>query len=608
MTGTATRIIRFHSFSQTRRHAAGFALAGGFASPPMGPDRRDGKDGLHIRKSSGAVPWGTAVIALALLLCPPLVPQAFPAREDSASLVLRKSAGQHKTRLYVVKKGDFLSDIFRRQMGDEPVPTALIRQLNPGIRDLNRIYPGQRLVLPVRRMTELPESSTLPIDSTRPVRAYRIQEDDSISRIILAELNTSPGQVLSAYRLLRQLNPEIENLNNLPPGEMLKLPADSSRPESTPAPLQAAAPPEEKPQIDSAAAPQPPNAEGFLGLIRPVISRMKGAITAEGNYYIPLKDTAQVTIDCSLIPVVELDDGSTVLLDFGNRLSENLRRMITQSWPNYAFLSADELRDDLVSLQSIIRRSRNYTIAYANRPLAVTAKPEILAFPDWVIAGKRAVGGALYRQGLFLLGENEHPFPAEALAFMEKNGLIVTEITAGSAVTPPPPPSTPVMLSLKDLRGVALAEQLLRIVGETPVRNAGIVIFDQAKDGFNLAITADLLVKKGDKRFLILTRRLPDQLVRTLKDEGTEVFQIREQASGRSLIEELLQRLDIPIAFGHFSIRIPEEGPRPRLAGTFSGLRTTTAGGETLYLVDFDVSPELLSLLQGRLGGRFARY
>ena len=216
-------------------------------------------------------------------------------------------------------------------MGDEPVPTALIRQLNPGIRNLNKIYPGQKLLLPIRGIAELPESSALHNENVPPVRTYRIQEDDSISRIILAELNASPEQVLPAYRLLRRLNPDIENLNNLPPGQMLKLPSNSSRPESCGGPLQAAALPEEKPQLDSAASLKPPpTAEGFLGLIRPVISRMKGAITAEGNYYIPLKDTAQVTIDCSLIPVVELDDGSTVLLDFGNRLSENLKRLITQ--------------------------------------------------------------------------------------------------------------------------------------------------------------------------------------------------------------------------------------------------------------------------------------
>ncbi len=578
----------------------------------MTPDRRerDGGGG-HGRTPAGAKRWGAAIITLALILSPVLTPQAFSAREDSARLLLQKTAGQRKTRLYVVKKGDSLTGIFRSQPGDEPVPTALIRQLNPGIKDLNRIYPGQRLLLPVREITDLAESPTaIAREKSIPVRVYSIRETDSISRIILEELNASPEEVLSAYRLLRQMNPEIADLNSLPAGRLLNLPPNFTGPESAAAPpIQTALRPAEETQPDAAVAlmKPPPTAEGLLGLIRPVISRMKGSITAAGNYFIPLKDTAQVTIDCSLIPVVELDDGLTVLLDFGNRLSENLKGLIIQSWTNYAFLSAAELRDDLASLQGIIRRSRNYTMTPVDRPLTVTSRPEILAFPDWIIAGKKAVAGTLYRQGLFILGEGERPLPAEALTFLEKHGLIVTEITAGNAVTPPAPPSTPVTLDLRELKGIPFAEQLLKALGEAPVRNAGIVIFDQARDGFNLSITADLLLQKGEKRFLIQTKRLPEQFVRILKDEGAEVLPIRENGSRRALIEELLGRLNIPISFGHFSVRIPEEGPRPRLTGTLPALRVRT-GGETLYLIDFDISSDVLSLLQGRLGGRIAKY
>jgi hypothetical protein len=73
------------------------------------------------------------------------------------------------------------------------------------------------------------------------------------------------------------------------------------------------------------------------------------------------------------------------------------------------------------------------------------------------------------------------------------------------------------------------------------------------------------------------------------------------------LIEGLLQGLQIPISFGHFSYRIPVDGPRPRLTASFSALRAK-AGAESLYLIDFDVSPDVISLLHGRLGGRFAKY
>ena len=593
-----------------------------FASVGTTSGRSGGKE---RRMPSARTRFGTALIVLAALLMPALLPQTLSAREDSARLTFQKSAGLRKTNLHVVKKGESISGIFRNQRGDEPVPYALIRQLNPGIKDLNRIYPGQQVVLPVREMADIPGTSTIdPRGSKLPSKQYSIREGDSISLIILTELDVAPEKVLPTYRLLRQLNPDIADMNQLPAGQLLNLPQNlvrTGRPATEP--VQTVASPQETPPVAEpvqsvALPPETPSAELSakaspiverpLGIIRPVISRMKGALISAGNYFIPLKDTAQVMIDCSLIPVVELDDGSMVLLDFGNRLSENLKTLISQSWPNYSFLSAEELRDDIESLQGIIRRSRNYTMSRVNTSLALTAKPEILVFPDWIIAAKKAVGGVLYRQGLFLLGSGEQPLPAGVSAALEKNGLVVTEITEGTAPAAPMEQApTPAIQDLRGLKGPALAEGLLKTLDESPVRNAGVVIFEQARDGFNLTITVDLLLRRGEKRYLIHTKRLPDQFVRVLKDQGAEVILLREDAPRRSLIEDLLRQLNIPVSFGHFSFRIPEEGDRSRLITTFPALRTT-AGGEPLYLFDFDVSPDTLPLLLGRLGGRVAMY
>ena len=580
--------------------------ADNFASVRMAVDRSGSKKG---RVPSTQRRFGTVVIAIvAALLLPALLPQTLSAREDSARLVFQKSAGPRKTQLHVVKKGEFITGIFRNQRGDEPVPFALIRQLNPDIKDLNRIYPGQQIVLPVRETSDLPEPS--PIDdreSKIPSKQYSIREGDSISLIILTELDVAPEKAISTYRLLRRMNPDIADMNQLPAGQVLNLPQNLVRTERPAAePIQTVALPPETPSAEPPTKVTPIT-ERQLGIIAPVIRRMKGSLTAVGNYFIPLKDNAQVTIDCSLIPVVELDDGSTILLDFGNRLSDNLKGLIGQSWSNYSFLSAEELRDDIVALQGIIRRSRDYTMSRVNTPVALTAKPEILVFPDWIIAAKKTVGGVLYRQGLFLLGDGERPLPAGAGAVLEKNGLVVTEIAEGAApaisITPFP---TPIIQDLRGLNGIALVEGLLKTLDATPLRNAEVAIFEQARDGFNLSVTVDLLLQRGDKRYIIHTKRLADQFVRVLKDQGTEVILLRENAPRRSLIEDLLRQLDIPISFGHFSFRIPEEG-RSRLITTFPALKTTD-GGESLYLFDFDVSPDTLSLLQGRLGGRVAMY
>lgn len=521
-----------------------------YAAP--GRNRNDGSKRLRCDRSPRWVSFtGRTIRSAGVILTGLVLPVLFylpvDAREDSARLVFEKPAAPGKTISYVVKKGDSLSAILRKQRGDEKkrVPYDVIRRLNPEIKDLNRIYPGQKILLPIRETAEQGESP-----------------------------------------------------NGLPKKEI---------PPPSPAPL----PPEMKPvekEHPGTAAIAPPRVEPVLEFIRPVIHRMKGTITARGNYYIPLKDAAQITIDCSLIPVVELDDGATVLLDFGNRLSESVKEMIVQSWTNVDVVPGEELGSALAGLKGIIRRSRNYAMTEAGSPLTLMQKPEIQVFPDWMIANKNSAVGASYRQGLFILGDNEKPLPGEARSFLEKNGLIVTEIAGGQTVTGPASrKATPVVADLRGFKGIGLAGQLLKAIGERPVANTEVVIFDHVRDGFTLSLTADLHLHRGGKQFIIQGKRLPDQFVRILKEGGAEVVPIGENTAGRPLIEDLLQGLQIPVPFGHYSFRVPETSGRPRLTATFSALRATF-GDEPLYLLDFDMPPEILTLLRGLLGPRVVLY
>ena len=560
--------------------------------------------GRRSRKISGWRWLQSSYFPFAMLLLAVLFSSPLQAREDNARLLFQKTAGGGKTRVYVVKKGESIGSILRSQPGYAPVSRALIRSLNADILDLNRIYPGQRIVLPIPSLLDPPEPTSVNRGESTPPVLYRVREGDSISRIILSELNVKPAEVLPAYRLIRKLNPEIPELNRIQVGQTLRLPPAPARSAVLPAiPLKTAAPPKMS-GAEAAAI-----ADSLLGIIRPVINQMRGTVTVTGSYFIPLQETTQITIDCSQIPVVELDDGTTALLDYGDLLSENLKGLIRQSWKNYVFLTAEDFRDGLGGLLGIIRHSQNYTMVRTDKPMELTAKPEIRIFSDWIIRGKETAGGVTYRQVLFLLDPGERPFPAEARAFLEKSGVAVTEIIEDRAVSSleTPPALRPAIADLRALKGIALAERLLATLGETPIRNAEVVVFDQARNGFNLSVTADLLIRKGEKRFILHTKRLPEQFVQILREAGTEVLPIGEKDQGRALIEGVLQGLGIPVSFGHFSFRIPEEDKRPRLTASFSALRAMNEG-EPIYLIDFDVPPAVLPFLNGRRGGRVVRY
>jgi hypothetical protein len=541
-----------------------------------------------------------ALLFFAILLASPL-----HAIEDNARLVFQKTASSGKSQVHVVQKGEWIASILRGYFGENPVPYAVIRRLNPGIGNLNRIRPGQRIVIPSPDRSEPTQGTLDRVMGNAPPVIYQIMEGDSISRIIISEMNLKPSEALPAYRLIRKLNPEIQDFSQLPVGRTLRLPPATPRADvQTPAPVMTAALPTEKQDEETAAI-----VNSLLAIIRPVISRMGGAVTAAGSYFIPIQETTQVTIDCAQIPVVELNDGSTVFLDYGDRLSENLKGLISQAGKNYAFLAADAFRDRLGGLMGIIGHSRNYRMVQIEKPLELTAKPDIFILPDWTITGKEKTNGAIYRQGLFLLDNGERPLPLEARTFVEKNGFIVTEIAEDRVVSSLESPPA-VQMSITDLRalnGIAFAERLLSFLGETPIRNAEVVVSDQNRHGFNISVTGELLVRKGEKQFIVLTKKLPEQFIKILRESGTEVIMIEDKDQGRPLIEGVLEGLGIPVSFGHFSFRIPEEGLRPRFSASFSSLRTMK-DGEPVYLIDFDIPPPILPFFSGPQGGRVIRY
>lgn len=554
-----------------------------------------------------------ALLTLALLL--PLLAFAapLPDREGSARLVFRQRAGAPDSRLYVVQKGEWLAGIVRTQLETEQIPYALIRRLNPQIRNLNRIYPGQRIRLPiVERGTPptLPQEGTPPRPVGPPSEGYRIQPGDSLGKVLQEELRVPPEELLSAYQMVRRLNPALTDPQKLPAGGTLNLPAGLAHRKQEPA---SSLP--DTPLLPAATNDAPaavPMAQGWLEILRPVLARMNGTLLTAGNYVIPLDGNSQLSIDCALLPVVEIDDGTTLLLDFRTLLSESVRALIRRSWPTHHVLPAGELGDPLTCLRGIVGRSGRYAMTRNLEPLRLLPNPELLLYSDWTIQDRPAAGRAPYRQALLLLQQGEQPLSADLVTVLSKSGLIVTEISAGTVI-PPPVASVPASppspgADLGGLKGTALAERLLTLLGATAVRHrVDVPLFDLARDGFQLSITADLIVERGAKKYLLLSKGLPEQFIAMLRRAGMTYVFCDPLQGGRPAIENLLAGLEIPFASGHFSFRIPETGTRPRLTISFAALRAVD-GSEPFYLSDFSPSPEVETLFANRRWGRIFRY
>jgi LysM repeat protein len=433
-----------------------------------------------------------AGIALLILLSGPV---AF-ADESTAHLVFKKTASAPQDTInYIVKPGDLLSRIVSQQFGaispaKEKALYKTIRSLNPKLKDKDKIYPGQVLLLPTRT-DEFQEPET-PADPS----VYKTKKGDTLFGIIYRRLGAKGATALKTLKLVKQLNPGIKNVNMIYPGQMLKLPEGGklitledydrlAKGKETPdAEMEQ---PQEKGILPS---------ENRLDVIREVLARMNGSITTTGFYYIPIPDMGQATIDCSMIPVVEFDDGSTVMLDFTKRMNEALKKAIESKWGNIAMVKVESSDDSATILSKAVNASRSYVMTRQAKPFSLGQNLKVALSVDWIIS-KRKGEDKPYQQAFTVLRDKASVLPRAILNYAERNGFVITDAENDTIVTASAEEKMTSMstTTLRASNDGGMVDELLSAMGYQTEKDTEIRVFDTANNGFNLAIKADYLLK-----------------------------------------------------------------------------------------------------------------
>lgn len=544
------------------------------------------------------------IVISAVMICP-----AATAKEDTAQIRLKKTAvSPQKLYNYTVKKGDTLSSIIRNIPGITEADLfnnyKIIKELNPNLKKPDRLEVGQSLVLPGRPVTEGAETGHIAqADISRPAfQNYKIKRGDTLYKIIRRELKVDHANVKEILQTVKAINPNIRNVNRIYAGDTIKLTGKTvfvKIPEDITPPTYAWA-------TDSSLSDQPVKTieikekksmplEARLSVLQKIITQMNGTITTTGNYYLPIPKAGQVTIDCSKIPLVEFDDNTTVFVDMEDRTQNNLKKMISDNWTNFFLVKVDKNDDTISILRKIINSSKNYSMSKANRPLMIGSVPPVEVIVDWVITKSGPRQQPLPIQGIRSIYEDNLLLPKSVKNYYEKNGFILTEISEETGIVGKPDelyslPPIPVFptSSAKDL-----SYALLTHLGFNADKDVDIQVFDAARDGFNLAIKADVLVHRNDVQYIIYSQNLSPQFITALKNTGHETIFVNNNDTPKTIIEEVLRGLDIPFHSGIFTFSGLDRKQAP-YSLKFNGIKIN----HNLYVVDFDFDQELRGLLQ----------
>ncbi|MFH1080146.1 MAG: LysM peptidoglycan-binding domain-containing protein [Pseudomonadota bacterium] len=439
--------------------------------------------------------------------------------------------------------------------------------------------------------------------SKKDTYSYTIKKGDTLYSLVSSVYEPESSKIRKQiYDAIKQLNPRLTSIHVTYVGQKLRLPKKHLFPSGRAVTITEKTTGPEEVEV---APPDPPlpTSDYRMAVIREVITRMNGALFTAGNYYIPLPQSGQISIDCTRIPVVELPDGSVILLDFSQRMSASLKRIIPAHWPNYHLVSVSFREESPRIIQKVMRASKVYAMTRIQKPLDVGKVPQLQIAPGWLITEKSADGEKKALQLITFLKDRKHLLPKAFIAEAKRNGLVITEVIEGHGVVDPSAIQQPA-LSIPDLRSsthMDLIVNLLNIFSLQPYRNADVKIFEQSRDGFNLSVKADLIVRQGNKRTMFHAKSLPPQFADILRENGVEPILLTQEDSRSTVIEKTLVGLGVPFSPGVFSFSVPQEVNKPRGVIRFPAIRMAV-NKSSQYLIEFDMDQELYHLLHKQWG------
>lgn len=443
--------------------------------------------------------------------------------------------------------------------------------------------------------------------SKEELHTYIVKKGDIVTKIIYRQLGAKYGDIYKILKIVKRLNPKIKNMNRILPGQKLMLPGKDVL--KTTMMGNASVTGRETALADAGmeAIPLIPK-ENYLPVIRHTINCLDGSAITDGNYYIPIPPAGQVTINCSTVPIIELDDGSKILLDLSGQIPDDLKKMIESTWKNYSIVRGKKGIFSL--LEEIISKSETYSFKNFGKHMKVGKIPQLKIWLDWLVSSKTSTKKKPRLYGLNLVRNHSHLLPRPIKKYAEKNDLTVIEIMEKSGIVNATDENytVPYLPTINSGTNRELAVSLLTTLGYTPIKNTEVKVFDSIKDGFTLSVKADLLIRSEGKCVIINFKKIPQQFINIFKKRDTKIIFISEREGKKEVLQKVLYAMNIPFSVGNVEFLIPEKANNPRAIICLPTIKIRTDKNVSYHFVDFDVDNEINGLLHKKWGVNLIRY
>lgn len=260
---------------------------------------------------------------------------------------------------YIVRKGDRLWHILRLKgclaRDDFPRFFKILKRLNPQIHRLDRIYPGQRIIIPLKDLSgdrffdnTKAKTITIPILPDIFYFQYEVSPGDTVVKILARQYGVPATKITHEdLENFKRVNPDMRDINAIYPHQRIRIPVPIP---SKLYPVIASSPKADV--ADERTAQSVRSREDLKGdssevepwsvpLVSRVISAAGGTLVKSGIYYFPFTTDQDRVLHLSKFPVIEWKDGSRFLISAGGHLSQETEKAIRLFWKSMSVIRID---------------------------------------------------------------------------------------------------------------------------------------------------------------------------------------------------------------------------------------------------------------------------
>jgi nucleoid-associated protein YgaU len=466
------------------------------------------------------------------------------------------------TETYTVKKGDHLWQLLRErgllEKKNLPELLAALKKLNSSFSNLDLMYPGDKIVIPltITPVKGLPvvaqkgEETVVSLEQLKDLKLenYTVQQGDSLIKVVKGRYSLSDEQVNEAYlQILGRLNPDIQNLDRIYPGQVVRLPMYT--PQLVRMPIKREKPPRPVETAQApAATPSPPADQPKEP---PVLSRQLTEFFTllgeewinTGEHFIPLKAGGQINLKAEAFPILSLGNGQRVIVDLHRELPEKMAQVIAANWDNYRVVHLKGDEDLRAALNKILAACEYYKIYKQGEPLELQGDITLQVSADWIIQTSEDRSRTLL---INLADKSGSRIPPELRNFLTNFGVKSIDYPPDQQNAPEPAGRavrSDVLFAGKDK--AAVIESVLNLTGQTFTRDVEMPVIQGQKSGVSLMIKADFFLYVDGKDSIIDFTGIGPDIVPLLKEYKVSVLSLASEEDPARIVSRTLDFIGV---------------------------------------------------------------